>query len=279
MLGALIGLLGLVGLVGCGGQNPSALLAAAPENARDAGTAKFSLASSVDSQALPNGSASFTGDGEVSFTEQKMRMSMDMGSLGGQSQNLGSVELVLDDTTMYMRLGGLSQQLPGGAEWVTVELQKLGEQVGANFGQLLQGGQSDPGAFLETLRGAADDVEKVGSEQVRGVATTHYTATVNLDDALEELPEDQGKGLRQMLERANVPDSYPVDVWIGDEGLARRVKFTIEMSPPGTQQQMSQTQTLEFFDYGTEIDVSPPPEDNTVNLQQLQGAGSPSGGA
>ena len=35
----------------------------------------------------------------------------------------------------------------------------------------------------------SDDVEEVGTEEVRGVDTTHYRGTIDLERALEQVPE------------------------------------------------------------------------------------------
>ena len=52
-------------------------------------------------------------------------------------------------------------------------------RAGFDFGELEQFAKSDPRDVLGALRAVTSEVETVGSEQLRGVETTHYRATVD----------------------------------------------------------------------------------------------------
>jgi hypothetical protein len=89
------------------------------------------------------------------------------------------------------------------------------------------------GGFLWALRKTAQTIERVGAEDVRGEPTVRYTLTV---DCVEE----------DELLVCEGPTAV-VDVWIGDDGLVRRIRL-----PAGD---------ARFFDYGAPLDVAaPPPE-------------------
>jgi hypothetical protein len=81
-------------------------------------------------------------------------------------------------------------QVPGGAEWMKLD---LSEQVGAQM-------QSpDPRDQLKLLR-SSEDVERLGTERVRGAPTTHYKATVDQGDEVERLPDEGEDSAADLLE-------------------------------------------------------------------------------
>jgi hypothetical protein len=65
----------------------------------------------------------------------------------------------------------------------------------------------------------------------------------------------------------------PTEVWIDEEGLARRMELTYKgmRFAPGEEGDM--TMTMELFDFGVEVDIQPPPANNVTDLQDLLGQG------
>ena len=63
--------------------------------------------------------------------------------------------------------------------------------------------------------------------------------------------------------------SFPMDVWIDDDGLPRR--FTMDLTIPGTG---SVSMRMDFSDYGRAVDVSAPPASETMSMQELQSLGA-----
>jgi hypothetical protein len=71
---------------------------------------------------------------------------------------------------------------------------------------------------------AAGQVGTVGQQEIRGVATTHYHATVDIARYAAELaPSDGAKAKREqaMLERMTGSSTIPMDVWIDSAKRAR----------------------------------------------------------
>lgn len=89
---------------------------------------------------------------------------------------------------------------------------------------------------------AVGDAVVVGSEEVRGVPTTHVRPWV--DDP--GLPDAAAAG--------------PVDVWVDDRLRLRKVQFVAD-SPERPSQV---TLRVELFDYGTPVKVTPPEADDVV---------------
>jgi hypothetical protein len=89
-----------------------------------------------------------------------------------------------------------------------------------------------PARLLATMRSAATREDHVGEEDVGGETTVHSRLTVDRRDA-------------RLL---GGPGETAVDIWLAD-GLLRRISF----------EEGGERQTMEFFDFGIEVDVAPPP--------------------
>jgi hypothetical protein len=162
---------------------------------------------------------------------------------------------------------------PGLKGWIRFDLQALGEEAGLDFDQLMQlGSQSDPSQALAYLRAASDDIQEVGSEEVRGVETTHYRMTVDLARVAAAAPPAQREALQaqvdELIEKSRI-QNVPTDVWIDEDGLVRRQRLTYENMAfaPGVHGDM--TMTMELFDFGVDVEVDPPPASQVVDLQEL----------
>ncbi len=85
----------------------------------------------------------------------------------------------------------------------------------------------DPSAVLQTLVKTNGTLVQVGRDIVRGVSTTHYRFTTS--------------------------DSTPMDLWVDDSDLLRRLVQTHD----------NETDTADFYDYGASITpITAPPVSN-----------------
>jgi hypothetical protein len=263
-LGILLALVLALAASACGGTEPSTeqapqdavVLAASKTN--DAGTYKADITGSVD---VAGQSIDMAGTGEFDGAQQRGNMSYTM-SLNGQDMDM---EMVFAYPAIYMHFPPELAPLPGGKTWVKMDLEKLGQQAGFDFGQIMQAGQSDPSQGLDFLRGATG-VQAVGDEDVRGVATTHYTGVVDLQSLGAKSPELKAQ-VDQLVERSGI-SRVPIEVWIDDEGFVRRMKQSFEGN--GTLP-MNMTMTTEFYDFGTDVSVEEPPADDVVDFSDLMG--------
>jgi hypothetical protein len=101
-----------------------------------------------------------------------------------------------------------------------------------------------PDRLLKDLIKASKKVDKVGSEEIRGVTTTHYRA--HLDRS--KLGSDRN---------GDVPES--VDAWIDEQGLPRRVRV-----PFGSGDDRGAA-VVDVFDFGVPVDVEVPPASEIVS--------------
>jgi hypothetical protein len=252
----------------CGGAelSPEAAVAEAATRTEDEGSARVSFTGTLTG--IPGGS--FTVQGEGEFARGRGRMTFDLAGIAGGS---GSLEMIFDQLVIYMRFPAeIQAQLPGGKSWVRMDLETLAEEQGIDLGALMQFSQSDPTQSLQYLRGASDDFEEVGSEPVRGVDTTHYRGTIDLRKAAEGLPEEARESVDRVIELTGERE-LPVDVWIDDDGLARRITYEQPLPAPGAED-ASMELTMEFFDFGLDVDVEPPPAEDVIDIQELAQGGS-----
>lgn len=122
------------------------------------------------------------------------------------------------------------------------------------------GGIVDPSAQLHLLAAVAQ-AERVGTEQIRGEPTVQYRGTYDVARALKGARGVQQPALRSLLGAAATQSTAPYDVFIGRDGLLRRLRQSIEVPPgPATGgQTLTVTTTLELYDFGIDVTVIPPP--------------------
>jgi hypothetical protein len=218
----------------------------------------------VSFKATFTGATSGTMSGEGVFSQRQGHLTMDLGGLPGVGS--GQAEIVFDKLVYYLKLpAGSGADLPPGKEWFKLDFAKLGEQQGLDLSQLLQLNQSDPSQALDFLQGASDDFEEVGQETIRGEETTHYRGTVDLQKVADEAPADVREQYRRLSQLAG-DQKVPMDVWIGDDGLVHKIAFT-QTVPGGGSVKMEE----EFYDFGTDEQVTIPSDDAVLDLTALLG--------
>ena len=181
-------------------------------------------------------------------------------------------EVIFDGFVFYMRFPVLSQLLEGGKEWVKFDIEEIGKAQGIDLSQFAQFGQADPSQALQYLRAVSGEVEDKGTEEVRGVSTTRYEAKVDLRKFPDVLPDDQREAAEEsvdtLIEQLGGESELPMEVWIDDDGLIRRQRFNFSFDPetgPG----YSFRYDMELYDFGVEVNVQPPPEEDTADLGDL----------
>jgi hypothetical protein len=272
---------------GCGGGSTSGALsldpvAAAATKTQDAGAARIRFAMMISSPQLGKtlrmrGTGAIDGtSAQMSFRLGSMLDQMGLPSSAGslaQLQHATIKEVALEqngDYVIYMRLGFLSSQLPGGKQWIKLDVSKLGEAAGLDLGELMSGTQFQPGDLLGMLTSEGAKIQKLGPARVDGVATTHYRVTIDLAKAL------QSKGLTSPLLSGITAQMKTAtsNVWIGKDGLVRRVKISYNV--PHGAAPMRMAMTMNLYDYGARVSIAAPPSSQVFDATSLaqQGLGS-----
>jgi hypothetical protein len=276
-------------VTGCGSDAPDPIAEAAAATRKSDG-AKVAMEVAFEGAGAPGG-LNMKADGVADIRAGEMQMELDMGDISKALPNNASnvdpaqlnAELRLVDKVLYTRMGLLSQQLPKGKKWLKLDIEKLGQGLGIDVSQLSQ--YNDPTKMLNYLR-ESGDVDEVGEEDVRGVQTTHYRAKVDLAKATKKLQgagAASGTGVDQLVKFLG-DSKVPVDVWVGDDKLVRRM--TMRLSPSGSgaaAANFSMRMNMDLFDYGTPVSVSAPPESEVYDASELinsaAGAGAGAGGS
>ena len=192
---------------------------------------------------------------------------------GRDSNGNVPIEGVMVLPHMYMKSPLFSAALPSGKSWIDIDLAKTGRRLG--IGDPTQFGSADPNQSVRALRALSSRVERVGEEQVRGVATTHYRATVELRRLPSVTPPARRAAARQSVSRLIQligTDSYPMEVWVDRRHLVRRMRIEMTMKVQG--KSVNQDMTIELFDFGPKHRIKPPPADQTFDASKLAGAGA-----
>ena len=261
------------GSAGCGGGSSNALsldpVAAAATKTQQAGGARIRFDLAFNNPQLQAGKTiRVHGTGAIDGTSSEL--TMNVSSLLRQSS--GSLkEISLEqkgDYVLYLRLGSLTAQLPGGKQWIELNVSKLGKSAGLDLGKLLSGSQFQPGDLLSMLEAEGAKVSNLGSATVDGSATTHYRVTIDVAKAL------QAKGLTSPLLAGVVAElpKVPEDVWIGADGLVHRIHVSFALPQSHAPLDM----TMDLYDYGSDITISAPPSSDVYDATALaqQGLGT-----
>jgi hypothetical protein len=252
------------------GDAAVAAVRAAPEAAAEAGSGRFEMTMAFDS---PEGAFEISAAG--GFSGQQTSMEMDFGEsfaamAGAAGEELPPgfdepMQIVVDGETAYLRMPML-ESLTGTTGWLSLTPEELG-QAGASFGGTP--GATDPSQLLETLRGVSDDIREVGTEEVRGVETTHLTATVDLQKAFEQLPAEQRAQLEGQL--GDIDAAVPVEVWIDGDSLVRRMEMDLGPLMAQAMGGGSASMRIEFFDYGEDVAIEVPDASEVTPFRDVMG--------
>jgi hypothetical protein len=163
--------------------------------------------------------------------------------------------------------------VPAG-KWLHIDIAKTGKELG--IGDPTQFGSGDPSQSVQTLRALSSRVEKLGSEDVRGVPTTHYRGTVELRKLPEVTPPARRAAAKRSADRLIQligSDSYPLDVWVDRHRLVRRMHLEMTMKIQG--RSVTQDMTFDLFDFGPKPKIKRPPAGETVEAPSVSGAAGP----
>jgi hypothetical protein len=246
---ALLALL-VLPLAACGGGSKSS---GKPSNMTPVAYIKSSAARTAQTPSehvtlkgsLTVGTTLVTIDGTGDFDNAGKRGSMRADfSAGGLS---GTLDEVLDGTTIYLQSPLLTSNLPKGKTWLKLDLRKAAPK-GVDLSALTT---QSPTRLFSQLQ-AAGNATTVGDETINGAATTHYRAKLDLSK------------LAKVAAPANATYA-PLDIWIGkDDGYVHRMHlaYTLKVANASAQ---SIAVTVDFSDFGKSVSVSVPAASATAD--------------
>jgi len=240
------------------GGSPEEVISAAATATQEAGSARIASeqVTSVQGQELTT-----TLEGSVDLASGDSDSTLEL-SLPGQEPQ--SSQLITKDSIAYIEAGALPGA-PTNTEWISIDFAAVGAQMGVNLEAFRQNGVGQL-AYLSEVT----EIEEVGTETVRDAETTHYRFVTDLAALAENGPEELRPSYEQLIQMTGT-EEIPTQVWIDGDDLVRRIVTDFEIEQQG--QQVTQQSTIEYFDFGVEVDVRPPPEKDTVDITELGGGG------
>jgi hypothetical protein len=241
---------------------PAGVLASLRQSADDttkATSGRYSLTFGKD-----GASPVMTVNGEFNDHATHQTTSADASSLGGKAE-IGDIEMITDGEKMYLRgslFGGADAAadtwhefaIPGGD--LSMARDALGTQGGVQTVRLLDG--------------AYGDVTDLGAETVRGASTKHYRVGVDLGKVAA------GTGLFSQ----GASGTYPLDVWVGDDGLVHKMQFSIadvasSVIGAGGADELGDAAhmitTFELWDVGADVAITAPADAQPLDLSDVLG--------
>jgi hypothetical protein len=212
-------------------------------------------------------------DGVLDYRNQRGRMTVDVSSMANEPGLPLKMTMLFAYPAVYVQLPEeLRNQAGSGADkpWLKVDVSKAEE---LDLEQLSQ--YQNPADQLEILRAVSDSFDETGTEDVRGVRTTRFRAVVDLNEAIDEglakVPAEDRETAKRELERMADElgmDELPMDVWLDDAGVLRRMQMELEAPLPDGGP-MHTKMTMDLFDFGTKVKVTPPPASQVEDVTEL----------
>jgi hypothetical protein len=269
-----------------------------------ADSASFSLAANVSVPGIDKQLA-FSAKGAFDTAAKRSQMSVDLSSVAELMKSFGSslggtvtgdlgspedwkLEVIQDGDIAYVHFPLLAKQLPGGKTWIKGDAKTLSS---ADAGQLKQFGSlagTDPRNVFGLLEAVSGSIEAVGTDEIRGVETSHYKATIDTAKVEKLVPEGQ----RQTLDGLGQPGraKIPIDVWIDADQRVRKLTIdlaAIDQDPPTTSSSglsgtppytlgasgtmdIQGSVVLEVYDYGKALELELPPSDQVADAATLK---------
>ncbi|MGH2895585.1 MAG: hypothetical protein ACRDPM_20280 [Solirubrobacteraceae bacterium] len=178
----------------------------------------------------------------------------------------------LSGLTVYMNASSIPgvNQFTHGKKWLKMDMSRAFGSMGLGS---LSTTSSDPSQFVDYLRAVSDSTKKVGTDTVRGVATTQYHAIIDLRKYPNLVPASQrttAKHAISTMESVMGGHTMPMDVWIDASKLVRRVSFSLGECV--NNQKVNMQMTMELYDYGPQQAAQPPPSSQAYDLTPLLAA-------
>ncbi|MEU7402132.1 MULTISPECIES: LolA-like protein [Streptomyces] len=264
---ALAALLLAGGAVGCGKEDgttgspdmtPAAAVAKAAKNTEEINSLHYRMKGKAPEEGRVEAEAEMQ-------LKPTLAMSMKMTALDQGADATTEIRLV--DKAMYIDGGPEAAKEMDGKSWMKFDLSAMG--AGDELNQLGGASQADKNPATEsTFLTGAKDVEKVGTETVDGVETTHYKGTVTVAD-LEKTLGDEDKATRDKRQKSLEQyekmglDKLTMDLWIDGDDQTKQFRMR------GDADKGPMDMTITFLGFNEPVKVTAPPAGETVDLADM----------
>jgi len=215
--------------------------------------------------------ASVSGSGTIDFTNQTEELTFSSAASGTFSERFIS-------PVLYINVPSSDRsQLPAGKSWAEINLNTVSEaKLGASLSQLTSSSQESTQVLSYLQAVSNSGITTVGPATIRGTATTEYKATIDLTNEAAGEKTPQAKAALEAIETELHTSAMPVQVWLDAQGRVRQISYELHASTTASSASSAGTTTpaatetvdttIDYYDFGAPIDVSPPPAAETANL-------------
>lgn len=269
-------------LAGCGQSEPTAAKATSGQRAASTADSQKSESKKSDEELTPKAILTRAAQATAEHKSFKMQMVMladgvtvmDMTSLtsaDGKMQKstiksdeideMGEMTMMIIDGVVYYQFPGL----PDGKEWVKMDSADMMGSMGIDPGALAEQNKN----ALAMLNDLSEDVEVVGEDKIEGMDSVHYRYTFDVDDMMKGAL-DNGVLAGDAAQAAEMfGGKSDMNVWVGKDGLIRRVAYELNLSGGGEDMPGSFAYEMTFTDYGSTIDFAAPDPSSTMSMSDL----------
>jgi hypothetical protein len=196
------------------------------------------------------------------------------GDPGAQSIELPRrYDVVVDAGTAYVKARGLGSPLHADTPWLKVAV----AAAAPASAQLAvdRWAPYDPVALVQALRGITGDLREIGTESIDGAKVTRRRGTLDVAAALRAAPPEAlaqvGAALDGLRARFGAA-SFPVDLWVDDDGLIHRVRFALGLrNAAGGPSPGTVTFTVDLSKATEPTSVTVPPADRVDDVTRASG--------
>jgi len=197
---------------------------------------------------------------------QKMRMMVQFAGIEDTERN--TAQIIIDGSQALVN-GRLFDGYAGEGRWLQVDLSSSDPRT-QPF-RALASGPNDASFALFTLYGATR-ILSVADDVMDGLPVRRYTVNIQLDAALDQLPDQFVDGYESNLielGRAQVEPQYTAEVWISEaSGLIHHIEYVQELGPNMGGGSMSTT--VDLIDFGVPLDLDYPEPEFITRLEDIK---------
>ncbi|GAA4546135.1 hypothetical protein [Amycolatopsis samaneae] len=199
------------------------------------------------------GAVKSKGQGQARFAEDGTALAMTTDVLGDP------LELRLTQGKLFAKVPEGSRGDESGKPWIAVSpdgTDQFSQVLGGSLGQLA--GQNDPLRTVGQLRaaGAITTAERV---ELDGTSVEHYWLKLDLEKLGGQLPA--GLSAEAVAQLRGKAGAFGMELWVDDANRPRQI--VLDLSPiltaAGAPDGASARITTRYTDWGSAVDVEPPP--------------------
>lgn len=233
-------------------RSPAEIVATALRRTLDLKTAAFIF---LGTQSAFGQSQTVTGSGEIDFPDSAIDMTI---YLPVNGQNL-SLQVIYTAGGIYETGQALTDHSVPGKAWISIDLKTVLQLEPKAAGLFLS---ANPASLLPFYESKGDTVRLLGPPPRTKNATRTYAVTVapaSYQHELALLPRSAQQDLSGLAF-----SQEPTDISVDRSGLVSKVRIRYDLGST-----VKVDETLDFSQFGADLQVSPPGPNATMTLQQF----------